>query len=58
MIYQSNDIGRKVGLFANNRLQQRDWRERRFGQWRFNRDEKFTAFRRAIRWALVARSRW
>jgi len=48
MIYQSNDIGRKVGLFANNRLQQRDWRERRFGQWRFNRDEKFTAFRRDL----------
>ena len=47
MIYQSNDIGWKVGRVGNDRRGKRDRRERRF-QRRFNRDEKITAFRRDL----------
>ena len=48
MINQSNDIGRKVGRVGNDGRWKRNWRERRFGYRTFNRNEKFTAFRRDL----------
>jgi len=47
-INQSNDIRRKVHRVANDRRLKHDRGERRFGQRHFNRDEKFTAFRRDL----------
>ena len=44
MIYQSNDIGWKVGRFGNDGSWKRDRREHRFGQRRFDRDRNSRPF--------------